>query len=53
MRETIKAGIVILPTVKAARSFSGNVASLERLERELPIFSQVITMPVVVIGFYE
>ncbi|WP_426348682.1 BglII/BstYI family type II restriction endonuclease [Alloiococcus sp. CFN-8] len=53
LRGTIKAGIVIIPTLRAAKSFGGNVASLERLLRELPIFKQVITMPIVIIGFYE
>lgn len=53
MKGTIKAGVIIIPTSTEAKTFGGNVASLERLERELPIFYQVITMPLVVIGFYE
>lgn len=53
LRGSIKGGIIILPSKAAARSFGGNVATLERLERELPIFNQVITMPMVIIGFCE
>ena len=37
--------------VKTAKELGSNMANYERLIRELPIFSQVITMPIVVIGF--
>ncbi len=53
LRGSIKASIIIIPTSKAAKAIGGNVASLERLQRELPIFYQVITMPLVIIGFYD
>lgn len=47
----ITAGIILIPQVKTAKELGSNMANYERLIRELPIFSQVITMPIVVIGF--
>lgn len=47
----ISAGIILVPQVKTAKELGYNMANYERLIRELPIFSQVITMPIVVIGF--
>lgn len=47
----IVAGIILIPQIKTARELGSNMANYERLVRELPIFSQVITMPIVVIGF--
>ena len=50
-RGNITAGIILIPQIKTAKELGSNMASYERLIRELPIFSQVITMPIVVIGF--
>ncbi len=47
----ITAGIILVPQIETAKELGSNMANYERLIRELPIFSQVITMPVVVIGF--
>ena len=47
----IAAGIILVPQLKTAKELGYNMANYERLIRELPIFSQVITMPIVVIGF--
>lgn len=47
----ISAGIILVPQAKTAKELGSNMANYERLIRELPIFSQVITMPIVVIGF--
>jgi hypothetical protein len=47
----IKGGIIIVPTINGARALGSNIANLDRLERELILFSQVITMPIVLIGF--
>lgn len=47
----ITAGIILIPQMKTAKELGSNMANYERLIRELPIFSQVITMPIVVIGF--
>ena len=47
----ITAGIILIPQIKMAKELGTNMANYERLIRELPIFSQVITMPLVVIGF--
>lgn len=50
-RGNIAAGIILIPQIKTAKELGSNMANYERLIRELPIFSQVITMPIVVIGF--
>ena len=50
-RGNITAGIILIPQIKTAKELGSNMANYERLIRELPIFSQVITMPIVVIGF--
>ncbi len=47
----IKAGIILIPQNKTAVELGGNVANYERVVRELPIFSQVLTIPLVIIGF--
>lgn len=49
----IDAGIFLLPKRKMTRVFGSNCASYERLLKELPIFSQVISIPLVIIGFEE
>lgn len=46
----ITAGIILVPQIDTAKELGSNMANYERLIRELPIFSQVITMPLVVIG---
>ena len=50
-RGNITAGIILIPQIKTAKELGSNMANYERLIRELPIFSEVITMPIVVIGF--
>lgn len=48
----IKAAIFVIPTKECANSFGGNVANYNRLLNELiNIFSKVITVPMVVVGF--
>ncbi len=51
LKGNIKAGIIILPQKELAIKLASNMASYERLLGELPIFSQVIYMPLVIIGF--
>ncbi len=52
MDEKIKAAIFVLPTKACANSFGGNVANYDRFLNELTnIFSKVITVPMVIIGF--
>ena len=46
----ITAGIIIVPLKSNAVIFGSNLASFERLNTELEIFSRVITMPLYVIG---
>lgn len=53
VKGNIAAGILLLPKRCMTKVFGSNCASYERLLKELPIFSQVITMPLVVIGFEE
>ncbi|WP_101910209.1 BglII/BstYI family type II restriction endonuclease [Marasmitruncus massiliensis] len=53
MKEIVRVGIIIVPMSSAAKKLGGNLASFERLSRELPIFKQVITMPILLVGFYE
>ncbi len=51
VKGNITAGIILIPTVSTAKELGSNMANYERLVRELPLFSQVITMPIAVIGF--
>lgn len=51
-KETIKAGVIIVPTATAAKQLGLNVASFERLSREILIFNQVITLPLLLVGFF-
>ena len=52
MDDKIKAAIFVLPTKACANSFGGNVANYDRFLNELTnIFSKVITIPMVIIGF--
>ncbi len=53
VNDRIKAGIIIVATNECAKQYTCNAATYERLVRELEIFSQVITMPLVIIGFYN
>jgi hypothetical protein len=53
LRESTTASVLILPTGDAARELGDNVASFDRLLRELPIFGRIITVPIMVIGFGE
>lgn len=50
--DKIKAAIFILPTKECANSFGGNIANYDRFLNELTnIFSKVITVPMVIVGF--
>lgn len=52
MDDKIKAAIFVIPTKDCANSFGGNVANYDRFLNELTnVFSKVITVPMVVIGF--
>lgn len=52
MDEKIKAAIFVVPTKACANSFGGNIANYDRLLNELVnIFSKVITVPILIIGF--
>lgn len=48
----ISAAIFVLPKKKCANAFGGNIVNYERLLNELTnIFSKVITVPMLIIGF--
>lgn len=49
----IRAAILVLPTREAARSMGSNIASFERLVKELDLFKRIITIPLIVIGFSQ
>ncbi|OQC00471.1 MAG: Type-2 restriction enzyme BamHI [Firmicutes bacterium ADurb.Bin099] len=51
LKGKIKAGIIILPQKVLAIKLASNMVSYERLVGELSIFNQVISMPLVIIGF--
>lgn len=47
----ITAAIIITPEFGTAKELGYNMANSDRLIRELPIFNQVITMPMVIVAF--
>lgn len=49
--DILTAGILILPTVNAAKQLGENLANSDRLQSELTIFKKVIFMPILVIAF--
>ena len=51
LKGNIVAGIIILPQKELALKLASNMANYERLVSELQIFSKVISMPLLVIGF--
>ncbi|SPA25378.1 conserved hypothetical protein [Cupriavidus taiwanensis] len=48
---TIKMGVMVVPSHRAARTLGDNIANADRLMRELSIFHKVIHMPLVVFAF--
>lgn len=53
VKGNIIAGVLIVPMKSMVTVFGSNSANFERVVKELPIFEQVITMPLVVVGFAE
>lgn len=53
LRQKITAAIVILPTHTLAKRLGSNVASYERLIRELDLFRDIISVPLIVYGLQE
>ena len=53
LKGNIKAGIIIVPQKEIALKLASNMAFYERINKELKLFDQVITMPIIVIGFTE
>ena len=51
MKSSITGGILILADNECAKEFGANVANFQRCVRELKIFDQVITIPLIIIGF--
>ncbi len=51
VKGNIKCGVIILPTKELTKKLNAlNMANFERLKRELPVFINVITMPLIIIG---
>jgi hypothetical protein len=50
MRFSIKAGVLIVPTMESARCMGKNLTTHERLISELMIFERIISAPIVAIG---
>jgi hypothetical protein len=50
-KKTIKAGIYIIPTKFESKRFGSNVAHFERLIDELNVFTETLTIPLIVYGF--
>lgn len=51
LRETIKAGLFIVPTYDAAQLLGDNVTNFDRLIKELAIFERAVTVPILIFGF--
>lgn len=52
-RKVVNAGVIILPTSIGAKSLGDNVANRDRIQRELDIFTDVISIPLVLFGIQE
>ena len=50
-KSKIDSALIIVPLEKTASILAKNMATYERLSRELLIFDRVITMPIVIFGF--
>jgi hypothetical protein len=50
LRESIDAGILLLPRKLVADELGSNIANYDRLTAELPIFQRTITTPLLIIG---
>lgn len=53
LKSILNGAIYILPFKNTAKLMGDNIANYERLLRELQIFEEVITIPLVVIGFHD
>lgn len=51
LSNTIKVGVMIVPSHTAAKNLGDNITNADRLTRELGIFRKVIHMPLVVFAF--
>lgn len=49
--DSIKAGVILVPTASAAKALGSNIANADRLKKELEIFRKVIHMPLVLYAF--
>lgn len=50
LKKTISAAIYIVPTKRSAKLMGSNLVNFERLTEELALFSDIITIPIFVIG---
>src|SRR5258706_2829426 len=49
-KKKIKAAIYVLPTKKSASALGSNLANFERMTNEILLFSETITIPMIIIG---
>ena len=49
----VNAGVIILPTLDAAKKMGDNIAHSNRLESEMDIFRKVVHMPIAIFSFEE
>ncbi|MCY3554086.1 MAG: restriction endonuclease [Gemmatimonadetes bacterium] len=50
-KERIKVAAIGLPTLNASKLIGDNIANADRIVRELKLFNQVITVPILVLAF--
>jgi hypothetical protein len=53
INELIKSAIYILPTPSAAQVMGSNIAHYDRLVQELPLYKHIVTIPILVLGFWQ
>jgi hypothetical protein len=49
-KEKISAGFYIIPTKKVARIIGSNIANFERFVKELQLFEEILTTPIIILG---
>jgi hypothetical protein len=53
LQNRIEGGLLILPSIGAAKALGSNVANFNRVKNEIQLFSDIITFPCLIIGLDE
>ena len=54
LRGAISSAIIVVPSLKTSKLLcESNMISYERIEKEYPIFNEIITVPLILVGFME